>query len=1586
MEQFPLKGLDVIMLDEAGNLDDWFEEFGDSLPEVEISKEDCAYVLYTSGSTGNPKGVMVNHRGLSNYLHHGIETYLTQEINRAIVSSPLSFDATITSLLVPLCGGATVELLCESDELLQQLHDRIFITDKPCLFKLTPAHLQVLAGLSAKDCCSKVAHYIVVGGEQWQGNSLRKWKQELLPAASFVNEYGPTETVVGCSTFEISANDNGQLYQRAAVPIGSAIRNTQLYLLDNDLNGVPEGSVGEIFIGGDGVATGYLNQAELTASAFIENPFSLVNKSRLYRTGDLARYLEGGVLEFIGRIDEQVKVRGYRIELGEIESRLNTEQNVDTSLLVVAQGEADDQQLLAYVKPVNYQQAKEMKLDISLKQGLKNHLPDYMLPVSITLLEDWPLTANGKLDKKQLPQPNQATVRTRQFVAPSTNTQRILTEIWSRLIKLDAQQIDIHTDFFDIGGHSLLAIRLIGEIRSQLDREITIKEIFNSPTIAELSQLIDENFELSQGTKITPVKRDETPLSLSFAQQRLWFIDQMNQGSPEYNMPVVLEIVGAFDHAVASQAINTIISRHESLRTTFGDSAEGGFQQIQSEFEFALNYLDLSNLSVEQQQQEVEKYCLLDRTSAFDLTSDLMLRASYLYLSGEQSEQCGYLLFNMHHIASDGWSMGILIEEFIKLYQSGVSGQPAELAELAIQYADYAHWQRQWLTDEVLDAQTDYWRNQLADIPTVHSLALDYPRPGHKQYAGAVVQSQLTTELSEQLQQVAREHNITPFMLLHGALCLLLSRHTNSQDIVIGTPVANRMQLELEPLIGFFVNTLVLRVNTDESALSDYLQQVKQVNLDAQSNQDISFEQLVEICQLPRSTQHSPLFQIMFSMNTNEVGELQLPGLKISPVASEQAVAKFDLDINAQINEQGINISWTYDKSIFTEQHVSQLNTHLNNLLINIAATPRASLSDLKMLTKSEQRELLANLNQPGVAQTETVLLHQLFEQQVIRTPNEVALVFEQESLTYQALNNKANQLAGYLLAQGVGVESLVGICMERSVEMLVSIFAVLKAGAAYVPMEPDNPPARLSFMLVDTGLTCLLTQQKVASRLSEALSLSANIKMIAVDSESCQQQVVQYSVDNLDANPEQSNHSLAYIIYTSGSTGNPKGVMIEHASAVTSTMARETVYQKIDSYLLLSSFAFDSSVAGIFYTLCCGGKLCLVKQKNLKDIETLSDVIQQHKISHLLTVPSFYKLLSDYQFDAESLRAVTVAGEACDESLVNKHYQHKSLGHARLYNEYGPTEATVWSTVAILKENSPVSIGKPIQGTQLYILDRNGNIQPEGTIGELYIGGSGVARGYWGQPEMTARSFISNPFSGNKTDIIYKTGDLVSYTLSGDLKFIGRVDEQVKVRGYRIETGEIETQLASFDMVDSCVVVVNETGSKENQLVAFVKLVNQCEDFDGQYKARIISQLEQLLPEYMIPSVIINIDLWPLNANGKIDKRALQNLAVTHSTAEFVAAKSPTEISLTEIWGKLLKLTPESISTIANFFEIGGHSLLTVRLASHLKDTFGVELSIADIFDYQTIEKLADFIDTAVISQSASDLADEEVAEEGWL
>lgn len=1540
--------------------------------QVICSAYNLAYIIYTSGSTGHPKGVMIEHQSLVNSTLARRSVY--PDMSSFLLLSPVAFDSSVAGIFHTLTTGAKLCIgrdifLNNAQELVGQMHK-----NKVSHLLTTPSLYQVMIDVVGETELSELQS-VIIAGESFSSDLVIKHHRSSLGkngAVSLYNEYGPTEATVWSTVCQLQPDQE--------ISIGRPIQNAKLYVVSSTGVLLPHGSIGELYIGGAGVARGYLNNTPLTNEKFIQNSYSNDPQERLYKTGDLVRYQTNGHLEFMGRIDDQVKIRGYRIELGEVEANLAKCQGLGSCSVQVRDDVDGQKRIVAYVVPSADCDEDNKAFIEQIRLQLQLSLPDHMVPGAFVIMDTLPLTSNGKIDKQALLS-YEYSLSDREYVVPNTDTEKVLVNIWSELLKLDVASISAEADFFELGGHSLHAVRLVAEIQNLLKRDITIKAVFETPTVRTLAKKVDQMSQSGQERKIESITRQQgEKLKTSFAQQRLWLVDQLHGGSSAYNMPSAVRVLGEFNTDIAQKCISRIVQRHEALRTVFVADGEDTAQIVLEHFNFELITHDLTELNSEDQQEAVEERLRADCFKAFDLSRDLMLRASYIKLNDSENPY-GVLLFNTHHIASDGWSKGILLSEFVTQYDAISKALPDPLSKLEIQYADYSHWQRNWLTGEILHTQLGYWENQLADVPAVHNLALDHPRPEKQEHKGALISHHLPVEFAENLQCLAAQHRLTPFMLVHAGLAIVLSRHSNSNDIVIGIPSANRMQVELKPLIGFFVNNLVLRTNSSNCLnVTEFLEHVKQVNLDAQSHQDIAFDQLLEHLHIIRSKQHTPLFQIMLSMDNNEEQSLSLDGLSFEALHSDIVQAKFDLTLNARVDETGVHLNWIYDTALFNASTIERLNEHFANVLQAMVAHPEGKLADIPMLSDSETHQLLHELNGVKLTFPEDKLIHEFFEKQAAEYPNNTAIVFEERQVSYRELNQSANQLAHDLRGQGVGVNSLVGVYAKRSVEMVVSIIAILKAGGAYVPLDTDSPIARLEKIIEDTQLKHLL----MTSKLVDKLSLESDVKLCVLDSLGYQQHLHGLPIINPAKLARQQPTDLAYVIYTSGSTGQPKGVMVEHKALVNRIdwMQNEYKLHSADRVLQKTPYHFDTAVEEFFWTLGEGACVIVAKPNGHKDPVYLSNLIAREDVTVVRFVPSMLSIyLATHGAEFSStVRYIFCGGEAMDIDIARK--INTEIPHAALHNLYGQTETVIdvsYFDCSTLTDHRRVPIGKPIQNTSLFVLDKSLNLCPYGVAGELHVGGVGLSRGYLNQPELTKERFIDNPFSEDPNARLYRTGDLVHFDAQGDLIYLGRTDDQVKIRGLRIELGEIEYQLSRCDGVKRAVVIAHEDSPGEKRLIAYVLSDFANTSDEHQLIAHMRNSVRAQLPDYMMPSVFVVLDVFPQKTNGKIDKQSLPPPQMAFNQADYIAPGNATEQKLVFIWASLLEIPSDSLSVRANFFDVGGHSLMLVRMASHIKKEFEMSLTLDSLYAEPTIESVASAIDLIVSQQQLQNILDSE-------
>ena len=1326
-------------------------------------------------------------------------------------------------------------------------------------------------------------------------------------------------------------------------------------MLDSHLQPVPVGVAGELYIGGDGVARGYLNRPDLTAERFMPDPFSTISGVRLYKTGDLARYRPDGVIEFLGRLDHQVKLRGYRVELGEIEATLRSVPGVHEAVVLLEEIMPGNKRLVAYI--VAHPRRRPTINEI--QNHLQTRLPDYMLPSAFVQLETLPLTLNGKIDRRALPLLDGVHLKREGVnIAPRSPIEEILTAIWADVLRLE--QVGIYDNFFDLGGHSLLATQVIARMRETLQMELPLRVLFEAPTVASLAEHIATTYQSRQDLRVPPLRSfarvGDVPLAI--AQQRLWFLDQFEAGSPIYIIPLAVHVQGMLHVEALEQSLGEIIQRHEALRTTFPGSEGRPVQHITSTLNVRIPVVDLTALAENLQRTQVRRLVREEIAVPFDLAQGPLLRSRLLRV-GQQEH---VLLLTLHHIISDGWSLNILLHELSLLYTSRLAGEPSSLSQLPIQYADFALWQREYLQGEILENQLFYWKEQLAGAPFVLSLPADHPRPAVQTFRGARHHFLLPRTLSAGLKELSHREGATLFMTLLAAWQILLSRYSGQDDLLVGTPIANRTHAQLEGLIGFFVNTLVLRGDlAGDPSFRTLLKRVREVCLGAYAHQDLPFEQLVEALHPQRDLSHTPLFQVLFALQNTPREFIELPGLSLHPLSVDQTAARFELTLMMYETASGLTGSLEYNSDLFEVETIIRMAQHLRQLLESIVSNPEQRLSHLSLLTETEQH-LLVEWNATRQVYPQEMCLHQLFEQQVECRPEAVALVSEDEHLTYGELNRRADQLAHYLQSLGVGPDVLVGLCLPRSPGLIVSVLGILKAGGAYVPLDPGYPPERLTFMLADARVSVLLTQQELVEQFPEH-----QLRLVCIDSD----REAIATADVARGFRKVCAENLAYVIYTSGSTGQPKGVMVSHRAIGNRLFWGRLACQltERDHLLQVASFSFDIALWEILGPLQSGARLVLAKTGGYEDPAYLTSLLLREQITVAHFVPTLLSLLVETADFArcQSLRWILYGGEASSSELPRNVLRRLDT---RLQHFYGPTEASINATCWLCQgeqDTGSVSIGQPISNTQIYLLDKEFRPVPVGVAGEIYIGGEGLAYGYSGRADITAERFVPNLWSQRPGARLYRTGDLARYLSNGDLVYIGRSDEQVKLRGYRIEPGEIEANLKMLPAVRDAVVLLQEERSGEKRLVGYVVLHPTQVCSIGELRR----SLQERLPRYMVPASFILLDELPLTPNGKIDRRVLSTLAGTGSES-FVAPRTSVEARLASIWATILKR--EFVSIQDNFFELGGDSILSIQIVTQARQA-GLHITPKQMFEYQTVAELAAVADTLPAIQAEQDL-----------
>ncbi|MEH2050450.1 amino acid adenylation domain-containing protein [Nostoc sp.] len=1504
------------------------ENFNSALidnPNPQSNPDNLAYVIYTSGSTGKPKGVMIEHRSLVNLSLIWAETCQIKHDSRLLQFGSFSFDLSVAEIATTFVTGACLYLAKKETLLPSQVLVDFLIDRKISHSFLSPSALSVLPQATLPDL-----QCLTVGGEACAAELVAWWGIK----RSLFNCYGPTESTVVASIS--SCEPNGK-----KPSIGKPIANIRIYILDTHHQPLPPGIPGELCIAGVGLARGYLNRPDLTAEKFIE--VELFGKTeRIYKTGDLAKWRDDGNLEYLGRIDAQVKLRGFRIELGEIESLLLQHYLVKEAVVILYETD-NNPRLVAYVT------AAEESRDLGgqLKDYLKIHLPNYMIPSQIIVLAQLPLTPNGKLDRRALPTPEPAT--STDFEIPVTPTEKLLATLWQTLLK--AKSVGRQDNFFELGGHSLLATQLVARIRDTFGVEIPVRKVFEQSVLFELATEIDKAASVIALPLITP-QPENAPKTLSFAQSRLWFLAQLEGTgtSATYNMSTALQLDGKLNIDALRASFDYLLDRHSILRTYF-PARSGEAQVVVQNLEDieVLTIADLRELSPQTQAETVQRLSDNHAQEPFDLNTGPLFKAKLLQLG----EQKNVLLINMHHIISDGWSMGIFKREWEQAYSAFAAGDTPNLSPLPIQYSDYAAWQRSWLQGKILENQENYWKQQLGDAPRLLDLPTDYPRPAQQSYQGGREEYLLSNELTQRLKAISQKHGVSLFMTLLAAFNILLYRYSRQEDLCVGSAIANRTHSNTESLIGFFVNTLVLRSKIKpEQSFSELLQQTRQTCLDAYAHQDIPFEYLVEQLQPERSLSHNPLFQVMMVLQ-NAVGagaNVSLPGLDIQYLEQSFPFAKFELMLDLCERNDQLHCMWEYATDLFEASTIRRMAGHFEVLLTAITQNPQQPIHQLPIITTAEIEQLQV-WNQTDTDYPQDQTLVTLFEQQVAQTPDKIAMVFAGQSLSYQELNQKANQLAHYLLQlkseQKLPNNPLIAICVERSLEMLISIFGILKAGGAYVPIDPNYPQERIHLMLEDSNAAVLLTTSLIQKQLPlEKLQNPCQVVFIELET----------WADQPTDNPQSSSiyNDLAYVIYTSGSTGRPKGVAIPQSSPVAFVKWAHSVFsaEQLAGVLASTSICFDLSIFEIFVPLTQGGSVIVVE--NALYIE------QAHQspvpITLINTVPSAAAELLNMNAIPSSVQVINLAGEPLKNSLVQALYQTTSV--REVYNLYGPSEDTTYSTFTKVAKNSPYkpTIGQAIANTRIYILDNYNQPLPFGIPGEICIAGSGLAQGYLHRPDLTAEKFLKVELFG-KTERIYKTGDLACWLPDGNLQYLGRIDHQIKLRGFRIELGEIEAALVKHPQIQEAVVIVREETDFAQRLVAYIV---PTETEDKYIQGEQVELWQQVFndayhqPQDPQDDPTLNLASWNDSYTGEpYPKIAMQEWRDT--TVD-----------------KILELAPKRV------WEIGcGTGLLLFKVAPHCQHYLGTDFSLGALQYIEQYLSEQSLQDKVTLKQSAANQFD---------
>ncbi len=1530
-------------------------------PEVrELASHHLAYVIYTSGSTGRPKGVMVEHR----QVHHQVvalqRAYGLQAQDRLLQFASIAFDMSVEEIFPALLSGAT--LVLRTDECLGSpeafaafcTEQRLSSLNLPSAFWAQLALAQPELELPA---CLRL---VSVGGDAMSLPAVARWLGRRGHRPRLFNAYGPTETTVNATLLPVEQ-------ELRVSSIGRPLPNTRVYLLDTRRQPVPLGAVGELYIGGTGVARGYLHRPELSAERFLADPFSPASDARMYRTGDLGRHLPNGEIEFLGRNDNQVKIRGYRIELGEIESRLAHHTSVREAV-VLALGEAQDKRLVAYVTA-----AADAGPDDALVGAWRSHLaaelPNYMVPAAFVRLEAFPLTPNGKLDRQALPAPGEQAFAHRAYEPPTGETEIALAALWCEL--LGVERVGRHDHFFELGGHSLIAIRLLGQVAQAFGSTLPLASLFNHPTLAGLAAAI-ESGRKDGGQPglppILPLARGEY-LPLSYAQQRLWFMAQLDNANATYHVSLVLRMQGVLDVDALRRSLDQLLARHEALRTVFR-SRDGEPVAILLPADTRCLFVEHDLRDAHDAEALLARHSREHAQAPFDLERGPLIRAALLRLSERQH----VLLLGMHHIVSDGWSVNLLAREISALYPALSQQRPVQLPPLPVQYPDYAGWQRAVLSSERLRGQAEYWQRALRGAPDLLNLPTDRPRPPRQSFAGAMLPVKLDAALTRRLRQLGTQHGVSLYMLLTAAWASVLARLSGQDDVMIGTLSANRGQAEIEPLIGFFVSTLALRIDlSGEPDTVELLARVRRTTLAAQEHQDLPFEQVVEIARPARRLDHSPLFQVLFAWQSNDKSRFELPGLEIEQAPMSLEAIRYDLELHLYEHDDVVVGGLGYAAALFDQATIERHVGYLSSVLEAMVAQPALPLSQAPLAGPAEQA-LLARWNDTGADYPQDVGIHRLFERQAAQSPQAIALIHGEQRLSYARLNAQANQWAHHLRALGIGaegrVDQRVALCAERGFDMVAGLLAILKAGACYVPLDPSYPSERLLQVLAEADAELVLGDAVGRHALgARALAVHRVLELDGL-AERCDG----LPTDDPAPLPDAGAERLAYVIYTSGSTGTPKGVAMPHRPLINLVhwQRNEAVHSGLPAprTLQFAALGFDVAFQEIFSSLCTGAALVLVDAQTRLQFDRLIELIDRQRVQRIFLPYIALQTLAEAADELPQpaagllpeLREIIVAGE---QLRLTPQIQRlfARLPACGLHNHYGPTETHVVTAQtlapgAIAAATSHVPIGRPIANARAYLLDRHGQPVPLGAAGELHIGGLGIARGYLGRAELTAERFLDDPFDARPDARMYRTGDLVRQLPDGRLVYLGRNDHQVKVRGFRIELGEIEARLAEHAGVRECAVLARNDALGDLQLVAYVVPQGRADGLPATLHAHLAS----LLPAYMVPAAFVTLEAIPLTAHGKLDRHALpapDEQAFARSRYE--PPQGEAEIELARLWQELLGV--DQVGRHDHFFELGGHSLIAVRLLSRIARAFGVAVPLATLFARPVLHDLAELL-----------------------
>lgn len=1503
------------------NLNSILKENNNKIQLPKVFPNDEAYLIYTSGSTGKPKGVCIEHQGVCSFVNSTITDFELGSDENIIQFASFGFDAAMGEIFSALLSGNTL-FIPSREETLDEILLTNYINQNNITFAyFTPSYLSVV-NPNKIETSLKIASV----GDKCTPNLAKKWGERFV----FFNGYGPTETSIG-ATFH---RYNNTLYYRNTIPIGKPFKNVEVYILNNYLEPVDVGVPGEIYISGKGVGRGYNNDPARTAGYFIPNPYSSAG-SRMYKSGDLGKLLPNGEIEFVGRVDNQVKIRGFRVELSEIEKQLNSISGIDDSVIKPIKNENGNEFLAAYIK----KSIKNIN-ENDIIEKLSKELPSYMIPRSITFMDSFPLTINNKINIDKLPTPDNNNIISKEFIKPSNPTEEILVNIWSDILNIES--IGKNDNFFELGGHSLLATQLISRIRETFKKEIPFNLVFESKDLATTAKAIDDySDEKSYLPRITKSeKKDDIPLS--FSQQRLWFLDKLKPGDISYNIPTAIRIKGEIDFELFNKSINKIIAKHESLRTTFVEKGGKPFQKIYDEFKMDIVIEELNGNNESEKLADAKNRITAQINKPFDLNELPLLRVKLYRIS--ESDIIFFLV--AHHIICDGWSLTILIDEFIKAYKMLRNNDFID-DNLEIQFSDYAIWLSKFNESEEYKKQLSYWKNELKDAPPLLELPYDKPKPKIQSVNCDKVDLLIDAKLKNKLLRISRNDNATLFMILFSAFEILLSKYSNQNEVVVGTPIAGRELKETEPLIGFFVNNLAIRgkINAKES-FRDFLIQIRDKTVSAYSNQTIPFDKIVEEIQPVRDLSHQPIFQVMFIYQNLIKTNNTLEDIDINEINIGNQTTNYDITFTLGENQNEIKGILEYNSDLFNYSSMERMVDHFNAILNQIATDPEVAIEDIEIINEVEKNFILNKIN----SEVEFLVDPKNVPLKFINTCKEheknIAIIYDDnknvKKINYNEFDLKSNKLAQVLKENNISSEHRIGIYLERDINIIIAMFAILKSGAAFVPIDPSLPEERVNYILNDSSCSLLVVDSNTKSQADKL-----NIAKLEIDSINFDELPDEYDLSSTINNIDSDN--LAYIIYTSGSTGKPKGVMLSHKGLINLAGVQQNAFNITEqsNVMQFSSISFDASVWEIVMALLNGATLYMTSKEVISSGYDLSNYLKRNNITTITLPPSVLSVLPKGNY--ESLQTLITAGEAVSNDLVNQWKNGR-----KFFNAYGPTETTVCATMLEVDKDYLKSppIGYPISNFNVLILNSEYHMVGIGIPGELCVSGIGIARGYHNNPDLTAEKFIPNQYSNNPGDRLYRTGDLVRIIEDGKIEFLGRIDTQVKIRGFRIEIGEIENALKTISFIIDATVLVKTSGALKDKIIAYVV----CDETSFN-KNLIKEYLQKHLPDYMIPNSIVRLEALPLNTSGKIDKNKLPlpQLSRSDLSVDYVPPSNEKEKKLVKIVENLLKI--DRVGVKDNFFELGGHSLLATQFISRIREEFDVELKLLKIFEDPSIE-----------------------------